>query len=297
MKPPRASPALPPPPPRRPRISAVLRPGTDDPTPPGEFAAGTGQMASCCPCPPDAVEELAALEASFDRCLAGLHMFFQPIVRPDGSLFGHEALLRSRDVGLPDPGAIIGAAERLSRVDRLGRAVRNTVGRLIGAADPAQGTIFVNLHALDLFDRTLTSPFSPLTKVARRIVLEVTEQGSLEGLADLRYRIAELREVGYRIALDDLGAGPQRTSRLTPLDTDFVKLDMSLVRDVDAHPMKRQLIGAITTMCREHGITVVGEGVETTVEREVLVALGCDLLQGYLIARPGPPFPVPPVAT
>jgi EAL domain-containing protein (putative c-di-GMP-specific phosphodiesterase class I) len=77
---------------------------------------------------------------------------------------------------------------------------------------------------------------------------------------------------------------------LAPLDTDFVKLDMALVRDVDSHPMKQQLVRAIIRLCAEHGMMVVGEGVETEAEARTLTDLGCDLLQGYLIARPGPPF-------
>jgi EAL domain-containing protein (putative c-di-GMP-specific phosphodiesterase class I) len=76
----------------------------------------------------------------------------------------------------------------------------------------------------------------------------------------------------------------------TLLDCDFVKLDMSLVRDVDKHPMKQRLIRSVTDLCREQGITMIGEGVETEAEAQVLVDLGCDLLQGYLIAKPALPF-------
>ena len=76
----------------------------------------------------------------------------------------------------------------------------------------------------------------------------------------------------------------------TPLDTDFVKLDMSLVRDVDKHPMKQRLIRSMTELCRGNGTHVVAEGVETEAEARVLVDLGCDFLQGYLIAKPALPF-------
>jgi len=65
---------------------------------------------------------------------------------------------------------------------------------------------------------------------------------------------------------------------------------VSLVRDVDKHPMKQRLIRSVTDLCRDQGITVIGEGVETDAEAQVLVDLGCDLLQGYLIAKPGLPF-------
>jgi EAL domain-containing protein (putative c-di-GMP-specific phosphodiesterase class I) len=76
----------------------------------------------------------------------------------------------------------------------------------------------------------------------------------------------------------------------TLLDTDFVKLDMTLVRDIDRQPMKQRLVKSMTELCRDHGIKVVGEGIETEAEAAMLVELGCDLLQGYLIARPAAPF-------
>jgi len=194
---------------------------------------------------------------------------------------------------LPHPGAILDAAERLERIPTLGRAVRAATAKVIAASPLERGVVFVNLHLLDLFDKQLTSPFSPLSKVASRCILEITERTSLDGQRDLRYRVAELRELGYRIAIDDLGGGHARMGTFSPLDTDFVKLDMALVRDVDKHPMKQRLIRSVTELCRQQGTMVIGEGVETEAEAKVLVDLGCDLLQGYLIARPALPFSDP----
>ncbi len=122
-----------------------------------------------------------------------------------------------------------------------------------------------------------------------RVVLEITERTSLEGEHDVRYRVAELRELGFKIAIDDLGGGHARMHTFTPLDTDFVKLDMSLVRDIDKHAMKQRLVRSVTELCKDQGTKVIGEGVETEAEAKVLVDLGCDYLQGYLIARPAPP--------
>ena len=235
--------------------------------------------------------ELRELEVKLYACLAGLAMHFQPIVHAhDRSRFAYEALLRSRDRSLPHPGAMLDAAERLERIPLLGRAVRAQVAQVVAASPAERGLVFVNLHLLDLFDKQLTSPFSPLSKVAHRVVLEITERTSLDGQADIRYRVAELRELGFKIAIDDLGGGHARMQTFTPLDTDFVKLDMSLVRDVDKHTMKQRLIGSVTELCRSHGMKVIGEGVETEAEAKVLVDLGCDLLQGYLIAKPALPF-------
>ena len=99
--------------------------------------------------------------------------------------------------------------------------------------------------------------------------------------------------IGYlpRIAVDDLGAGYAGLTSFAQLEPEFVKLDMSLVRDVHRVALKRKLIRSMTTLCKEMGIVVVAEGIETVEERDNVIALGCDLLQGYLFAKPGRPFP------
>lgn len=239
----------------------------------------------------DHAAHLAELEDKLGRCLAALSMHFQPIVHANTrARFGYEALLRSGDKSLPHPGAILDAAERLEKITTLGRAVRAQCAKVIADSPSERGVMFINLHLLDLFDKQLTSPFSPLSKVATRVVLEITERNSLEGQHDVRYRVAELRELGFRIAIDDLGGGHARMGTFTPLDCDFVKLDMSLVRDIDKHPMKQRLVKSVTELCRGQGTKVIGEGVETEAESKLLVELGCDYLQGYLIAKPAPPF-------
>ncbi len=239
----------------------------------------------------DAAYHLRELEGKLDRCIAAMTMHFQPIVHAKTrARFGYEALLRSTDKSLPHPGAILDAAERLERITTIGRAVRAQTAKVFSQAPADRGVVFINLHLLDLMDKQLTSAFAPLSKIASRVVLEITERTSLEGQIDLRYRVAELRELGFRIAIDDLGGGHARMGTFTLLDCDFVKLDMSLVRDVDKHPMKQRLIKSVTELCKHEGITLIGEGVETEAEAKVLVDLDCDLLQGYLIAKPALPF-------
>lgn len=240
--------------------------------------------------PADPTMQLRELERAYDRVMLGLTAYFQPIVRAsDRSRFGYEALMRSTDRTLPHPGAILDAAERLERVPQLGRANRAVVAGVVAAAPAERGVFFVNLHMLDVLDRSLVSPFSPLSKVSDRVILEITERTPVDGF-DLRYRITELRELGFRIAIDDLGGGHARMGAMSLADTDFVKLDMSLVRDVDRHPVKRRLVRSVVQVCRENRIQVIGEGVETEAEAATLTELGCDLLQGYLIAKPGPAF-------
>jgi EAL domain-containing protein (putative c-di-GMP-specific phosphodiesterase class I) len=237
------------------------------------------------------VADRIALEASFQRALETLWMAYQPIVRvADRSLFGYEALLRSEEKALPHPGAILDAAERLGRLDDLGRRIRAAACAPVPGAPPGS-VFFVNLHAHDLMDESLLSSKSPLSAMANRVVLEITERASLDGVKDVRDKIAELRRMGFRIAIDDLGAGYAGLTSFASLEPEFVKLDMSLVREVDRNPTKEKLIRSMTSLCKELGMMVVAEGVETMAEREILVTIGCDLLQGYLLAKPGRPFP------
>src|SRR5439155_7477737 len=93
------------------------------------------------------------------------------------------------------------------------------------------------------------------------------------------------------IAVDDLGAGYAALGALASLEPEIVKLDMSLVRDIDRHATKRRVVAAIATLCRELGGRVVAEGVETEAERDTVLGAGVELLQGYLYARPARGFP------
>jgi EAL domain-containing protein (putative c-di-GMP-specific phosphodiesterase class I)/ActR/RegA family two-component response regulator len=232
-----------------------------------------------------------SLEQSFERALAQLWMAYQPIVCAHGRrVHGYEALLRSAEPALPHPGVLIEAAEQLGRVQDLGRAVRASVAASLAAA-PSGVDIFINLHAGDLTDDSLYAPSSPLSALAERVVLEITERASLDNIKDVRSRIAALRAMGFRIAVDDLGAGYAGLTSFVQLEPDVVKLDMSLVRGVHEQPTRRKLIASLSQLCKDLGMLVVAEGIEVAEERDMVVELGCDLLQGYLICRPGQPFP------
>jgi EAL domain-containing protein (putative c-di-GMP-specific phosphodiesterase class I) len=236
------------------------------------------------------VADRAGLEAAFERALGGLWIAYQPILRVlDRGLFGYEALLRSNEPALPHPGAVLEAAERLNRVHDIGHVVRARVAREF-AATPGITCLFVNLHARDLLDERLTAPDAPLTAIASRVVLEITERASSTDIKDLRLRIDRLRRMGFKIAIDDLGAGYSGLASVVSLEPDVIKLDMSLVRGVDESSMKQKLVRALAELCRRLGILLVGEGVETPGERDMLVELGCTLLQGYLHGKPAQPF-------
>jgi EAL domain-containing protein (putative c-di-GMP-specific phosphodiesterase class I) len=233
------------------------------------------------------VADRAGLESVYQRAVAELWMAYQPVVwARDGALFGHEALLRTRAHDVGGPNAILEAAERLGRIRELGHKVRACVARDI--AGSSQGAWLVNLHPLELTDPELGSSQDPLRPSAPQVCFEITERASLEGVRGLREITAGLRRHGFRIAVDDLGAGYAALSTFANLEPDLVKLDISLVRGVEASATRRKLVGSMAALCHDLGILVLAEGIETEVERQALVGLGCDLLQGYLIGRPGP---------
>ena len=236
-------------------------------------------------------DDRAGLERTFERALQGLWMAFQPIVQwPARGVFGYEALVRTSEPALARPPDLIGAAERLRRLPHLGRAIRNAVAARIPAST---GSVFVNLHAADLLDDHLLDPASPLSAYAARVVLEITERAGLDEVKDARARVESLKGMGYRVAVDDLGAGYAGLTSFAQLEPNIVKLDMSLVRNVHEAPTKRKLIQSIVSLCRDLGIEPVAEGVETAAERDVLEQLGCALLQGYLFGKPEREFQQP----
>jgi EAL domain-containing protein (putative c-di-GMP-specific phosphodiesterase class I) len=233
----------------------------------------------------------AGLQARFESALATMWLAFQPIVNAKHArVFGYEALMRSKEPSLPHPGAVLAAAERLDRLPDLGRRVRALAAEAFARA-PERAVLFVNLHTRDLLDPQLYEPLAPLSQFAHRVVLEITERAAIDDVKDIQARVSVLRYSGFRIAIDDLGAGYAGLSSFAALQPEIVKLDMSLIRNVHQSDVRRKLITSMTSLCKDMQMLVVAEGVEVTEERESVETAGCDLQQGYLFSRPGPPFP------
>ncbi|MEZ6017289.1 MAG: EAL domain-containing protein [Planctomycetota bacterium] len=221
------------------------------------------------------------LNTGFEAALSGLWMGFQPVLRVDRSVFGYEALLRTEATELRTPLAILTAADELERGRDLGRAVRAAVAERAGEAPPGT-SLLVNLDTGDLGDPELYDASGALAQFAAQVVLEVTERRPLSGLDDLEERLDRLRGLGYRIALDDLGAGYSGLNHLTRLSPDIVKFDMELIRGIDRSPTKRAIMESMTLLSKKMGIQTIAEGIERESELEVVEALGCDMLQGFL---------------
>jgi EAL domain-containing protein (putative c-di-GMP-specific phosphodiesterase class I) len=238
-----------------------------------------------------ALGDRAALESRFESALKQMWLAFQPIVSwADRRIFGYEALVRSDEPALAGPAELFDAAERLGRLHELGRAIRSKAAEAERQAPP-DALLFVNAHPEDLGDPALLDPDAPLSLIAARVVLEITERSALAGVRGLAERIAGLRKLGYRIAVDDFGAGYAGLTTFAQIEPELAKLDKALVAGLDCSPRKLSVVQAMLRLCgNDLGIQVVAEGVETEAERDALERAGCPLLQGFLFARPARGF-------
>lgn len=210
----------------------------------------------------------------------------QPIVDlAGGAVLGYEALARFPD---PDSGPA-GWFEDAHRVD-LGPAlellaIELALARLPGL--PPQAYLSLNVSPATILGGALAGCLerAPLG----RLVLELTEHAPVEEYAAISAALAGLRARGLRLAIDDAGSGYASLRHILQLQPDFIKLDQSLVRAIDADPGRRALAAALTGFARETGCEVVAEGVETEAELAVLRGLGVKAGQGYLLGRPALP--------
>ena len=229
-------------------------------------------------------EQGRALDALIAR--GGISLGLQPITRADDRrTVAFEALLRCDCPTLTGPEQVLAAAEAHDAVHALGRAVAHAAAEWLSKV-PAPIQLFLNLHPDELTDaEALMIRMGPLRAHARRVVLEITERSSLIGRPGWAASVGRLREAGFRIAVDDLGAGASSLAALADIDPDIVKLDMSLTRDLDREPRKQRLVDLLCRFASTTGAQVVAEGIETQEEAQTATGLGVDLLQGWYLGR------------
>ena len=227
----------------------------------------------------------------FERALESLWMAFQPVVRPrQRKIFAFEALVRSHHPAYPNPMVLFDTAERIGRIDDLEQRIRERVAEAATRL-PDGVSLLVNLHPHSFGDSDLFSGIDPLLPYSDRVVLEITERAPLDEIVDVREKVQELRRLGFRIAIDDLGAGYAGLSSFAILQPEIVKFDMSLVRDIQHSRTKAKLIESMVQLSKELGFETISEGVETEPEYRQLQEIGCELFQGYYLARPAKAFP------
>jgi EAL domain-containing protein (putative c-di-GMP-specific phosphodiesterase class I) len=231
------------------------------------------------------IADQAALETRFDTALDALWMAYQPIVwGENGHIRAYEALLRSEEPTLHDPCALLAAATTLGRRVELGRRVRRSIADTLTVL-PRHALVFVNLDGPDLEDPELTDALSPLVPHARRVVFEITERDMPFGTYSQERTLSRLRELGFTLAIDDVQES-RILNTISWIRPEYVKLDISLVRSIHRSTTNQRLVQALVLSSHNLGRQIIAEGVEQIHERDVLLVLGCELMQGNLFGRP-----------
>ncbi|WP_174299639.1 EAL domain-containing protein [Caulobacter sp. S45] len=218
-------------------------------------------------------------------------MAFQPIVdMRTHSVFAYEALVRG-----PQGQGAASILETVNTTNRYAfdqgcRVKAIDLASTLGLAD--QGALLsINFLPNAVYDPAACIRLTLATARRNgfpldRLLFEFTESERVEH-DHLGRIIAAYRALGFRTAIDDFGAGYSGLTLLAKFQPDIVKLDMELVRDIDTDRVKRLLVGGVVSVCREIGVEVLAEGIETLGEHLALLDLGIWLQQGYLMAKPG----------
>ncbi len=228
-----------------------------------------------------------------------LTVHYQPIFSSkDGSVFGYEALARIKDI---EKSASVEIRQLFSKATEYGMVsqldVRCRENALRNAAQLSMmstgARIFINICP-----EALLHDFDDVCKIdlimeelglqKNRVVLEVNEEHAISNFAFFQKSINYYKKNGYKLAIDNFGAGYGGLKMLSIIEPDFVKIDRHFISNIDKAIVKFNLVDAVTTACHRMGIKVVAGGVETKEELEVLLNLDCELLQGFLLGMPSP---------
>ncbi|GGK00167.1 EAL domain-containing protein [Pseudomonas matsuisoli] len=217
-----------------------------------------------------------------------ISMAFQPIIDiQSGSVFAHEALVRGT--------AGEGAGTVLARVDEANRYAFDQACRMtaLTKASPLNlpGMLSINFmpNAVYKAETCIRATFETARKLnfpLDRVIFEVTEQEDILDLPHLVDILRAYRKMGFLTAIDDFGAGYAHLNLLADFQPNLIKLDMHLIRGIDADRVRQVIVESTLQACRRLNIRVIAEGVETADEYVTLREMGVRLFQGYLFAKP-----------
>lgn len=156
---------------------------------------------------------------------------------------------------------------------------------------PSIPLVFVNIHLSTLFSQhweDLVHRLPDLEVDPGFVVLELSEREGLDTYSNesVQMKIHQLQELGFRIAVDDLGMGYSGLYTLATVQPDYVKVDRQLVQGIDRDPYRQHMMNALVEYWKKEGVTVIAEGVERAPEAQFFFAIGTDLVQGYYFHRP-----------
>jgi EAL domain-containing protein (putative c-di-GMP-specific phosphodiesterase class I) len=221
-----------------------------------------------------------------------INTVFQPIVRfEDKKVIGYEALSRGPEgTEYENPYLLFDAAAEADVLFELDRLCRKKA--LINSRSINPGhKLFINcfptaVHDPEFRDVYLTSFLDEVKINPVNIVLEITEREAIENYELFKEAVSYYSGLGFSIAVDDTGTGYSGLETLFELRPDFIKVDMSIVRDIDKNKVKQELAKALIALSKELNSTVIAEGIETEEELHALREIGVKIGQGFLFARP-----------
>ncbi|MBQ9209684.1 MAG: EAL domain-containing protein [Oscillospiraceae bacterium] len=246
-----------------------------------------------------AVEDYESRREDFDKIkrftsLLDNNLFsyhFQPIVSAHtGNIVAYEALMRTeKDIGMY-PMEILEMAAQCDRLYDVEKAtMTNTMEAVSSHRDEfAEKKLFVNcISAHTLTDTDWAELENRYSDIMGRMVVELTEQTEItdEMLLNIKRR---LQKAGIELAIDDYGTGYSNTSNLMRYSPDYVKIDQSLIHEINKKPKVQQLVSGIIEFVHSNGYAALAEGVENYDELCVMMKLGADLIQGFYTSRPMP---------
>jgi EAL domain-containing protein (putative c-di-GMP-specific phosphodiesterase class I)/CheY-like chemotaxis protein len=207
----------------------------------------------------------------------------------DQPVAGWEALLRPTHSEFTTPVSLLDTAEKFDRVAEVGSSVLAIACTIVEVL-PAKEKLFVNLHPAQLGDPArLARDLEPYGARAKQVVLEITERSRKDAdLGRWQESLALIRQGGFAVALDDLGAGYSSLVVVAETNPQYIKLDMGLVRNVHAEPIKQRLVSLVRMLGVELSSRIIAEGVETALEAQALFDCGIRWMQGFYYARPVP---------
>ncbi|WP_136065875.1 bifunctional diguanylate cyclase/phosphodiesterase [Modicisalibacter radicis] len=217
---------------------------------------------------------------------------FQPIIDAGSrDIYGYEALIRGPvGTALHSPLALFDTAARTGHLVELDLLCRRlAIQRFMDLA--LGGKLFLNVMPTSLVERDfregLTRAFlDSLGMAPERVVIELTEHTPIHDYDLVRQAVAHYRSMGFKVALDDLGAGHSSLRHWAELRPDFVKVDRHFVKDIDCDPLKRQFMQSLLNVSLSLGCQVIAEGIETTGEYRCLWGLNWPFLQGFYFSHP-----------
>lgn len=231
--------------------------------------------------------------------LPRLSVVYQPIVDlRSGDILGWESLARGpKESNFRSPLVLFDFAEEAGFLFSLEKACRELAIKNLGEF-PAGRKLFLNIHP-----RTLTDPnFSSgeTLRLLQRfglspndVVFEITERHSITEFTLFHRTLEHYRKQGYLVAIDDVGTGYSGLSSIAEIRPEFMKVDMSFIKGIDTNPVKRALLETMVAFADKIGCGIVAEGIETESELSSVMAMGVHYGQGFYLARPAFPKPVP----